>query len=149
MKKLVIKIIISVFIIACAMIGITFYNSRFKNTKAKENVLTETDTTIDDITSTNNILEINTILYDINKNIIVNDKLDGDNKSLFDLLNENYKIRYEDSTYGVKLLDMESIKTDFKTTYLAIYVDGKYSSKGVSYIELHNGIIIEFKETKL
>ena len=65
------------------------------------------------------------------------------------MLNENYKIRYEDSTYGVKLLDMESIKTDFKTTYLAIYVDGKYSSKGVSYIELHNGIIIEFKETKL
>jgi len=44
---------------------------------------------------------------------------------------------------------MESVITDFKTEYIAIYVNGKYSNKGVSYIVLEDGIKIEFKETKL
>ena len=44
---------------------------------------------------------------------------------------------------------MESVTTDFVTEYIAIYVNGKYSNKGVSYITLENKILIEFRETKL
>jgi len=65
------------------------------------------------------------------------------------LLNSNYDIRCEDTIHGKIILDFNSVKTDFKTEYIAIYVNGKYSSKGLSYITLEDGIIIEFKETKL
>ncbi len=160
MKKLVIKIIISVFIVAIAITGITIYNNHFKNPKADATKNTNNNVNIQNSIENNNstnshnstnnlIVEVNIILYDIDNNIIINDKLEGNNKSLFELLDENYKIRYENSTYGVKLLDMESVTTDFKTKYIAIYVNDKYSNKGVSYIALENGIKIEFKETKL
>ena len=141
MKKLIIKIIISVVIITLAIIGISLYNQKYKNKKPANNDTTNSET----IAS----ISVTIIAYDIDKNKICDDKYDGKNKTLFDILNENYDIRYDETSLGVRLFDFESIKTDFKTEYIAIYVDNKYSNKGISYIELHDGIIIELKETKL
>ena len=141
MKKLIIKIIISIVIITLAIIGISLYNQKYKNKKPANNDTTNSET----IAS----ISVTIIAYDIDKNKICDDKYDGKNKTLFDILNENYDIRYDETSLGVRLFDFESIKTDFKTEYIAIYVDNKYSNKGISYIELHDGIIIELKETKL
>ena len=141
MKKLIIKIIIYIVIITLAIIGISLYNQKYKNKKPANNDTTNLET----IAS----ISVTIIAYDIDKNKICDDKYDGKNKTLFDILNENYDIRYDETSLGVRLFDFESIKTDFKTEYIAIYVDNKYSNKGISYIELHDGIIIELKETKL
>ena len=142
MKKLIIKIIISIVIITLAIIGISLYNQKYKNKKPANNDTTNTETNVS--------ISVTIIAYDIDKNKICDDKYDGNNKTLFDILNENYDIRYDESeSLGVRLLDFESIKTDFKKEYIAIYVDNKYSNRGISFIELHDGIIIELKETKL
>lgn len=68
---------------------------------------------------------------------------------LIDVLDREYDIRYEDSKYGVKLYDIEWIKTDFQTTYIAIYIDNSYSTLGVSSITLKDGLTIQLVETKL
>ena len=69
--------------------------------------------------------------------------------ALFDLLNNNYQIRYDTSIYGVRLLDIDSIKTDFRNSYIAIYIDDKYSSYGISSINLYDGMKISLKETRI
>ena len=149
-----IKIIISVIVITLAILGITFYNINFKDQKPKDNSTNEITTNITSINeneeeNNNFIIKVTIMLYDINKNVIVNDNLEGNNKTLYELLNENYNIRCEDTIHGKIILDFETVKTDFKTKYIAIYVNGKYSSKGLSYIALEDGITIEFKETNL
>ena len=82
-------------------------------------------------------------VYDLNKDQAT--KKDA----LFNLLNNNYQIRYETSIYGVTLLDIDSIKTDFRNSYIAIYIDDKYSNFGISSINLYDGIKISLKETRI
>ena len=62
------------------------------------------------------------------------------------MLEKNYKVRTSTSIYGYILLDIDDIKTDFKTTYIAIYVDDNYSNVGISGIVLYDGMRIAFKE---
>ena len=138
-KRIIIKIIISVIVISLAITGIALYNNLYLNKKPTNN---NTTTTINNI-------EVTIMLTDIDNNIIINDKLNGNDKTLYDLLNENYNIRCEDGPHGKKILDFESVKTDFKNNYLAIYVNDIYSTKGLSYITLEDRIKIEFRETKL
>ena len=59
-------------------------------------------------------------------------------------------VRYEDNPqFSGILYDIEWIKTDFKTTYLAIYIDDKYATVGILSIKLKDGMTILLKETKL
>ncbi len=51
--------------------------------------------------------------------------------------------------YGKTLYDIEWIKTDFFTSYVAIYVNDEYASVGISSITLEDGMRIKLKETKL
>ena len=67
-------------------------------------------------------------------------------EKLLDVLNNNYTIRTSMSTYGAVIYDIDDIKTDFNTTYIAIYVDDKYSNVGISYINIYDGMRITFKE---
>jgi len=69
--------------------------------------------------------------------------------TLFNLLDTNYDIVYDETIYGVRLLGIDTIITDFKSSYIAIYVDNKYSSYGISNIKLYDGIKISFKEQTL
>ena len=69
-----------------------------------------------------------------------------------------YDLKFDTTEYGARLLgitdtddsgDKIVIDTDFVKTYIAIYVDGKYSQKGISYIELYDGLVLKLVETKI
>ena len=130
MKKLIIKIALAIVIIGLAIGAIVLFNHINKAKKPKYDT------------------EVNIIVYNIEEEIVSNKKFNGKDKTLFDLLNDNYEIRYEESIYGVKLLDIDEIKTNFIDTFIAIYVDGVFSTRGISYITLHDKILIELKESK-
>jgi hypothetical protein len=126
MKKLIIKILVSLI-----LIGITVGTFFIVNNLRKGD----------------SIGTVNIKLYDIDEKLI-SDKNIGYNEDekLIDLLEKNYKVRTSTSIYGYILLDIDDIKTDFKTTYIAIYVDDNYSNVGISGIILYDGMRIAFKE---
>ncbi len=126
MKKLIIKILVSLI-----LIGITIGTFFIVNNLHKGD----------------SIGTVNIKLYDIDEKLI-SDKNIGykEDEKFIDLLERNYKIRTSTSIYGYILLDIDDIKTDFKTTYIAIYVDDNYSNVGISGIVLYDGMRIAFKE---
>lgn len=130
MKKLIIKIIVSVILIGTA-IG-TFF---IVNNLAKKS---DSDGTI------------NIKIYDINNDLVSDKDIEFKNDDKFiDILEKNYTIRTSISTYGYILYDIDEIKTDFKTTYIAIYIDDKYSNVGISGIILYDGMKVSFKEMRV
>ncbi len=129
MKKLIIKISITLGLLIFAIVIISFTN---KNEIAKEEG-TFQFTLIDK----NNIT-----IYD--DTIVFKE---GD--SLLGLLDEKYGVRYENGQFGAVVFDIGSVKTDFYTTYLAIYVDDEYSSMGISNIKLVTGMRVKIVEVIL
>lgn len=125
MRKLIIKILVSLILIGIA-IGTFFIVNHISN---------------------NGSGKINIKIYDINETMISDKDIEfkKDDK-LIDLLEKNYTIRTSSSRYGLILYDIDSIKTDFTTTYIAIYIDDKYSNFGISSIKLYDGMRISFKE---
>lgn len=130
-KKLIIKIIISVVLLAC-LIGVFAYE------KTKQKPASKADGVVTIVVEDKSGKEV------VNKNI---EFLKGDN--LVDLLDENFKVVMEDGPYGKVIYSIENVETDFQTSYLAIYVDGKYSEVGLSYIELRDKLVVKFVETVL
>ena len=125
--KWIIKILISISLICiCISLFIVFNNLKGKDEKG---------------------IDVTIILKDKNNNVYVDDTYHNNNLSLVELLKTNYDVRMEKSTYGYILYDFEEIKTDFKNTYLAIYVNNQYSNYGVSGIVLKDDMVILFKET--
>ena len=94
-------------------------------------------------------IDVTIILKDKEDNIHVNDTYHNNELSLVDLLKDNYVVRMEKQTYGYVIYDFEDIKTDFHNSYLAIYVNDKYSNYGISNIVLKDDMVILFKETIL
>lgn len=132
MKKLIIKIIVSLILIGIA-IGTFVVVNNINNKKVEDG-----------------IININIKLYDINEKIVSDKdfKVNSDDK-LLDILKNNYTVRTSNSTYGAIIYDIDDIKTDFKTTYIAIYVDDKYSQVGISSIVIYDGMRVVFKEMRV
>lgn len=125
--KWIIKILISISLICiCISLFIVFNNLKGKDEKG---------------------IDVTIILKDKNNNVCVDDTYHNNNLSLVELLKTNYEVRMEKSTYGYILYDFEEIKTDFKNSYLAIYVNDQYSNYGISGIVLKDDMVILFKET--
>ncbi len=125
--KWIIKILISISLICiCISLFIVFNNLKGKDEKG---------------------IDVTIILKDKNNNVCVDDTYHNNNLSLVELLKTNYDVRIEKSTYGYIIYDFEEIKTDFKNTYLAIYVNDQYSNYGISGIVLKDDMVILFKET--
>ena len=125
MRKLIIKIIVSLILIGIA-IGTFFI--------------------INNISSSGSGT-LNIKVYDINENMVSDKDIEFKKEDkLIDILENNYQIRTSNSIYGIVLYDIDDIKTDFTTTYIAIYIDDKYSNYGVSGIKLYDGMRISFKE---
>lgn len=131
MKNKNLKITISILLVIL-LIGIVFY------TKKKEQPKSQVDGTI------------SVILVDINNNEICNKKINyykGDN--FLSLIEKNFKVVTQDDLYGKVLYEIDSIVTDFQTTYIAIYINDKYADKGISFIELENNMVVKFVEMKI
>lgn len=69
--------------------------------------------------------------------------------TLFDLLYSNYEVTYEETGYGILLLGIDDIQTDFTSTYIAIYINGEYSNLGLSSIILEEENVYSFRETRV
>ena len=158
--KLIIKITASVVLVGLTVLSfvlINNYNKPKEDDSQTENIInneisgSESNNSLEKIEIIYNITiilfdyekEISNRSYDLNKDQAT--KKDA----LFNLLNDNYQIRYETSIYGVTLLDIDSIKTDFRNSYIAIYIDDKYSNFGISSINLYDGMKISLKETRI
>lgn len=165
--KLIIKITISVVFIGLTVLSFVLINNYNKpkdksiSDDSNQIVLTDENQTNNEISESNLDNNEKEITYNItiilvdyekeisNKSYKLNKDLALKKNALFNLLNDNYQIRYETSIYGVTLLDIDSIKTDFRNSYIAIYIDDKYSNFGISSINLYDGIKIKLKETRL
>ena len=158
--KLIIKITASVVLVGLTVLSfvlINNYNKPKEDDSQTENIINNEISG----SESNNSLEKNEIIYNItiilfdyekeisNRSYDLNKDQATKKDALFNLLNNNYQIRYETSIYGVTLLDIDSIKTDFRNSYIAIYIDDKYSNFGISSINLYDGMKISLKETRI
>lgn len=134
MRKIVVKITVAVILISLTTLSFILVDF-YKKNKHKS-----------DATEYN----VEIVLIDISNEMIADDTyLVPSNYTLFKILNENYNLVYDETVYGVRVLCIDSMKTNFKDEYIAIYVDDKYSDAGVSKIYLYDGIKVTFKETSL
>ena len=90
-------------------------------------------------------------LIDKEGNIIFDEaKREKNQDNLYDILVKYHDVRAENSTYGMIIFDIDSVKTKFYSeSYISILVNGKYSSFGISNIYVYDGIRITFKEVAL
>ena len=134
MRKIVVKITVSVILISLTILSfllVDFYKKNEHKSDATE-------------------YNVEIVLIDISNEMIADDTyLVPSDYTLFKILNENYDLVYDKTVYGVRVLCIDSMKTNFKDEYIAIYVDDKYSNAGVSSIYLYDGIKVTFKETSL
>ena len=129
MRNLILKIVVSILLIATVIIAFVLVN----NNKVKND----------------EIYNVNIVVSSTEETIRNDNYQVKSDVTLFNLLDTNYDIVYDETIYGVRLLGIDTIITDFKSSYIAIYVDNKYSNYGISNIKLYDGIKISFKEQTL
>ena len=128
-KSLILKIVISLVLVAITTTTVLLFvflnrgNNDYKNVEIK--------------------------IVDINNNVVSDDTFQTNHEFLAELIIEKYEVRTSDSTYGKILYDISTIKTDFTTTYIAIYVDDKYATSGISSIVLYDNMRVTFIETRV
>jgi hypothetical protein len=84
-----------------------------------------------------------------NKTIVEKQIVDKKEQNLFEmLLKSGVNFNYKKYTYGAFITEIEGLKPN-NNEYIAIYVNGKYSDKGVSSIMPKNNDTIEFKLEKM
>ena len=129
MRNLILKIVVSILLVATVIITLVLVNkNEVKNDE---------------------IYNVNIVISNKEETIRDDNYQVKSDTTLFNLLDTNYDIVYDETIYGVRLLGIDTIITDFKSSYIAIYVDNKYSSYGISNIKLYDGIKISFKEQTL
>ena len=141
MRKILIKVALAIIIIASG-IGLIFIMNKYIIPNVNEESNQNETTPVAEY-------NINIIITDRNGNILNDDKILTHSKSLIEVLEENYEIRYEREGVGIFLYDIGPIKTDKWNSYIGIYVNDKYSNYGIDKINLYDGIKIEFRETKI
>lgn len=118
------------------------------------------NTTVNDTTT---MLEIDydgyvtIVVIDKNDTVVINDEIgyvDGD--TLFTLLDDNYTLGCADSSYNLTdvcepvmfgsrlLLQIDTVITNWTSSYLAIYINDIYATKGVDSIPLEDGSVYKF-----
>ena len=126
MKKIVVVILLLV-----AMIG-TFFIIKNVNEADSEGVI---------------IVEV----MDKDENVVKTKEIEfyaGD--TLAELVKKNFdNVVINESNYGNLILCIETVETDFTTSYISINVNGEPSMVGMDQIELIDGITITFIEVVL
>ena len=128
MRKLWLKIAVAILVIATAVTSIYIY-------KQTQNPIA------DDIGT------VTVELVDLAGNVTSQELTFETGDTLLALLTKHYEVNYRDDQYGVVLLGIDQIQTDFTTTYIAIYVNHEYSNYGVSSISLEADTVYSFRET--
>mgnify|MGYP006916092309 FL=1 len=135
-KSLIIKIVISLVILVAAILTVHFINKKIKdNSKSKSDGV------------------ITVIVIDVNEIEVSHEDLSfSKDDTLWDILLDFYGdtlVYEENELYGIKLLGICNINTDFVNSYLALYVNDGYSNYGISSIPLEDGMVLKIIETTL
>ena len=101
---------------------------------------------------------ITVIVIDESGNEIINDEIGFLlEDELFDLIETSYEVGCANSNYKLSddceatvlqnrvLLKINEVETDWMNTYIAIYVNDEYSTKGIDLIPLKDGNTYTFK----
>lgn len=131
-KNILIKVLISVFFLSLAIAALITSKQIEKKNAVSQDVGTIT-------------IEIVTLDNKVNKREF--NYKEGD--SVWSIIKENYTVRYSETQTGIWLYDIDDVKTDFTTTYLAIYVDDVYSNYTIDGIKIKDGLVVSLRETKL
>ncbi len=131
-KNILIKVLITVFFLSLAIGALIIAKQVEKKNAVSQDVGTIT-------------IEIVTLDNKVNKREF--NYKEGD--SVWSIIKENYTVRYSETQTGVWLYDIDDVKTDFTTTYLAIYVDDVYSNYTIDGIKIKDGLVVSLRETKL
>lgn len=103
--------------------------------------------------------DITIVLVDSNKEIMKSDTFSfSQEDKLLEILTKHYEVSCANSNYtpttcdqssifGTVLLEIDDLKTDWKTSYIAIYVNDTYSTNGIDHIMLHDGDVYRFEYT--
>lgn len=75
-------------------------------------------------------------------NTVVVEYFEGD--TLFDLLDANFTLEYQDSTYGRYITSIDTLIPG-ENQYIAFYIDGSYSMTGIDDTVLTDGAVYQFK----
>lgn len=75
-------------------------------------------------------------------NSVVVDYFEGD--TLFDLLDSNFTMTYEESTYGRYLTSIDTLIPG-DGEYVSFYIDGDYSMTGIDDTDLTSGTVYQFE----
>ena len=130
MRNILIKIVVAVIVLAIAITSIVIYQSNQEPTVLADGTVTLELVSLSGKTETKQV-----------------DYQTGD--TLFGLLTENFEVVYEEGQFGVRLLGIDDVQTDFINAYIALYVNGEYSNYGISSISLEDGAVYSFRETKI
>ena len=131
-KNILIKVLISVFFLSLAIAALITSKQIEKKNAVSQDIGTIT-------------IEIVTLDNKVNKREF--NYKEGD--SVWSIIKENYIVRFSETQTGVWLYDIDDVKTDFTTTYLAIYVDDVYSNYTIDGIKIKDGLVVSLRETKL
>lgn len=131
-KNILIKVLISVFFLSLAIAALITSKQIEKKNAVSQDVGTIT-------------IEVVTLDNKVNKREF--NYKEGD--SVWSIIKENYIVRFSETQTGVWLYDIDDVKTDFTTTYLAIYVDDVYSNYTIDGIKIKDGLVVSLRETKL
>lgn len=131
-KNILIKVLITVFFLSLAIGALIIAKQIEKKNAVSQDVGTIT-------------IEIVTLDNKVNKREF--NYKEGD--SVWSIIKENYIVRFSETQTGVWLYDIDDVKTDFTTTYLAIYVDDVYSNYTIDGIKIKDGLVVSLRETKL
>jgi hypothetical protein len=93
---------------------------------------------------------------------IVHDEINFEKgTTLFSLLEKNYSVRCANDSYnladdcskttfgGHVILHLDKVETDWFNSYIAMYINGIYSTKGIDLIPLNDGEVYKFVYTSL
>ena len=69
--------------------------------------------------------------------------------SLESLLQKHFDVVYDQGQYGAVLMGIDFIRTDFKTTYVSIYVNDQYATYGLSGLKPVDGYVYSFREARV
>ena len=102
------------------------------------------------------------VLIDESGTEIVHDEIEfSEGQTLFELLDDNYTVGCANNSYhlsdvcekttfgGHVILQLDSIETDWYGSYISIYINDIYSTKGIDLITLTDGEEYKFVYTSL
>ncbi|MBO7080204.1 MAG: hypothetical protein J6W64_10505 [Bacilli bacterium] len=131
-KQTIIKIIITILLLSLCIVSVLLFNKYVKDKAISKEI---------------GKITIELIDFDGTKSQKEFSYKEGD--SIWPIIKDNYRVEYTETQFGIMLIEIDDIITDFTTTYIAIYVNDEYSNYTISNIPIKDGLFISLRATYL